>query len=516
MPYNKKKILIGCVLASMILMGLYAVIPIIIASNGGSITRTTDGMLFQDTFTSSTAWTPISGTWSVESQQYSASGSGALISVTASFTAQNFVLELEGKAQSGASNPEVGACFRYQDSSNFYLFTIFGWGNTKTALYKKIAGTYTELGSVSESGSIGVNYEIRIVVSGSSIKCYRDNAIKASAIDTSIPGPGKIGLYTWSSHIHFDNVKVYSNQLIAVGNLSPGQRVELYDSSGTLVTQSTVPGVGSQVQLDISTASSRPPYRLIKITDTGGTNYEYTTQSGTAYYDNIWGGDEFDYTPPGPDFTLSASPNRQSTYIPPTGEPTTYNAYYVITATSRGGFSGAVGLSVSGVPTGVTYSFIPSSSVTPTGSVVLYLTSSDAAPPGIYTLTVTGTGGGKTHLCTLTLQLESTITQIHAEAAQVIAGATSITVTVVYETDAAVPITNAKLRLTSPIGTTYTESSMTIYTRSTVKVETTTSYVHLKRFEFTFPSTPTTEEVWIVTVILPPDATSYEITVEVY
>ena len=516
MRYNRKKIIIGCLLASVIILGLYTIIPIIIATNGGSINRTTEGKLFEDTFASAASWTPISGTWNIESQQYSASGSGALIAVTTSFTAQNFVLEVDGIAQSGSSTPEIGVYFRYQNPDNFYWFTIFGWGNTKTVLLKRVAGASTQLVSVSESGTVGVSYKIRVVVSSSSIKCYRDNVLKASVTDTSITTAGKIALYTWGTHIHFDNLKVYRTELITVRQLSPGQRVELHDSAGTLVTQLTVSGGSSQVQLDISTRSSRPPYRLIKITDTAGTTYEYTTQSGTTYYDNIWGGDEFDYTPPGPDFTLSASPNQQSMYIPPIGEPTTYNAYYVITATSRGGFSDPVALSVSGVPSGVTYSFVPSSPITPTGSAVLYLTSSDTATSGIYTLTVTGTGGGKTHTCTLTLQLESTITQIHREAAQVIAGATAMTITVVYETDMAVPITDTKLRLTSPTGTIYTESSMIIYTRTIVNVETTTSYTHIKRFEFTFPSPPSSEEVWIITVILPPDATTYEISVEVY
>ena len=68
-----------------------------------------------------------------------------------------------------------------------------------------------------------------------------------------------------------------------------------------------------------------------------------------------------------------------------------------ITSTLTGGFSSAVALSASGLPSGVTASFSPASIAAPgSGTSTLTLTASSSAAPGTYAITVTGTGGGAT------------------------------------------------------------------------------------------------------------------------
>jgi len=91
--------------------------------------------------------------------------------------------------------------------------------------------------------------------------------------------------------------------------------------------------------------------------------------------------------PATPDFALSASPTSMSMVRGASGTST-------ITVTRTGGFTDAVSLSASGLPTGVTASF----SVNPVtgGSSVLTLSASSAATLGPVTITVTGTGGGLT------------------------------------------------------------------------------------------------------------------------
>jgi hypothetical protein len=97
-----------------------------------------------------------------------------------------------------------------------------------------------------------------------------------------------------------------------------------------------------------------------------------------------------------PDFSLSST---SATVIPgATGTAT-------VTIARTGSFSGAVALSASGLPSGVTASFSPSSA---TGtSSTLTLTATSAAPAGGYTVTVTGTSGSLTHSTTLTLLVTS-------------------------------------------------------------------------------------------------------------
>ncbi len=101
--------------------------------------------------------------------------------------------------------------------------------------------------------------------------------------------------------------------------------------------------------------------------------------------------------PSAPGFTIAASPT--SVMIAPGGTATT-----TITTTASGGFNNALSLSATGLPTGVTAAFSPTSIVAPgSGSSAVTLTATAAAPAGSYTVTVTGTGGGVTHTTTFTL-----------------------------------------------------------------------------------------------------------------
>jgi hypothetical protein len=72
--------------------------------------------------------------------------------------------------------------------------------------------------------------------------------------------------------------------------------------------------------------------------------------------------------------------------------------------TDCGGFTGSVTLAASGLPSGVTASFSPTSS---TKSSVLTLTASSTAPAGASTVTITGTSGSTTAKTTIALTIVS-------------------------------------------------------------------------------------------------------------
>jgi VCBS repeat-containing protein len=95
------------------------------------------------------------------------------------------------------------------------------------------------------------------------------------------------------------------------------------------------------------------------------------------------------------DFTVSTSPTSRTITA---GQSTTYT----VTVTISGGSTQSVSLSVSGLPTGATGSFNPSSA-NPTFTSTLTITTSPTTPAGTYTLTITGTGGGKSRNTSVTL-----------------------------------------------------------------------------------------------------------------
>jgi subtilase family serine protease len=100
----------------------------------------------------------------------------------------------------------------------------------------------------------------------------------------------------------------------------------------------------------------------------------------------------------GPNFSLSASPSSV-TLLQGAGGTST------ITVTPENGFTGNVSLSISGLPTGVTASFNPSSTA---GTSTLTLTSIATAAIGTVTVTVTGSSGALTNQISLTLTVNPT------------------------------------------------------------------------------------------------------------
>lgn len=105
-------------------------------------------------------------------------------------------------------------------------------------------------------------------------------------------------------------------------------------------------------------------------------------------------------TVPPPDFTITASPSSVTVVAGGT-------ARYTVTLAATNGFSGAVNLSVSGLPSGSTGSF----SVNPVNlpastSSTLTITTSATSKLGSSTLTLTGTSGGLTHTTTFILQVK--------------------------------------------------------------------------------------------------------------
>jgi subtilase family serine protease len=99
------------------------------------------------------------------------------------------------------------------------------------------------------------------------------------------------------------------------------------------------------------------------------------------------------------DFTVAASPGSQTSTVGGT-------AGYTVTTTAVGAFSSAIGLTVSGLPTGATATFSPQS-ITGAGSSTLAVATSATTPAGTYTLTVTGSSGSLVHAATVTLVVQS-------------------------------------------------------------------------------------------------------------
>jgi hypothetical protein len=128
------------------------------------------------------------------------------------------------------------------------------------------------------------------------------------------------------------------------------------------------------------------------------------------------------------DFSIAASPASQTVVA---GTGTTYS----VSEAGSGGFNGTVNFSVSGLPTGASASFNPTS-VVGSGSSTLTVNTATSTAAGAYTLTVTGASGSLSHSTTVTLVVnpapnpDFTITASPASRTVGTPGSTTYTVTI--------------------------------------------------------------------------------------
>ena len=184
----------------------------------------------------------------------------------------------------------------------------------------------------------------------------------------------------------------------------------LQGSSGSSTVTSTVSdGFDSAVALTVSGLPTgvTGTFSPTSITGSGSSTLSLTVASTTAagsYTITVTGTSSsltktttFTLTVTAPvtgGFSLSVSPTSGSLARGQSG-------YAVVTVTATGGFDSAVALSATGIPTGVTGSFSPTS-VTGSGTSDFTLTVSRSAPTGTHVITIKGTSGSVSETTTLT------------------------------------------------------------------------------------------------------------------
>lgn len=112
---------------------------------------------------------------------------------------RNGVWETNGSITAGITQaPDSGIVYRLIDVNNYYLLVVHdasasGTPNTLT-LYKNVAGTFTSLGSSAISFTRGTSHTFKLSVSGTSLTGYFDGISVITATDSSLSGPGWLGL----------------------------------------------------------------------------------------------------------------------------------------------------------------------------------------------------------------------------------------------------------------------------------------------------------------------------------
>jgi len=183
--------------------------------------------------------------------------------------------------------------FRMVDTLNYYTAKYGPYYGGLLNLQKNVggisSGVVPTLYGLPSSANTWYNLEVRAI--GSSLQVYFNHALKINATDTSLAS-GLTGLSlgiccSASNTWYVDNIKVFKSYQITVSNLQLGQKIELYDSTGSLKTLGTVAAGQTSVALDVS-ALSFPFTGYFKVYNSSGILL-LTSQT----YNDLWGGDTY-------------------------------------------------------------------------------------------------------------------------------------------------------------------------------------------------------------------------------
>src|SRR5258707_7360114 len=209
--------------------------------------------------------------------------------------------------------------------------------------------------------------------------------------ETLNPGANHVFLFDYSSTIYMTERTSTgaSSSYQSLGSGTLPYWVKLARSGNVFSMYSSADGV-TWLQLGASQTVSMAPNVYVGL----AVSSRSTSSLATATFDNVL---ITTAVAPQPTFSLSASPGSLTIVQGATGTST-------ITITPFNGFNSSVSLSASGLPSGVTASFNPSS--TPSTST-LTLTASSTATTGTVTVTVTSTSGSLTNSTTASLTVHA-------------------------------------------------------------------------------------------------------------
>lgn len=172
----------------------------------------TPNVLFSDDFNDGNmnGWTTFDGTWTT---------TGGVLSVNAgpgykaSVDSQNYAdFTLEAKITRSGASGDAGVIFRASDLSiggNAYDGYYFGIRSNEAVFGKAKAsdGSWYEWTPVSGTYSVGVEYTLKVVTSGTSIKAYVDDQLIFDLTDSDY-STGTYGVRTWQLDATFDDFQV--------------------------------------------------------------------------------------------------------------------------------------------------------------------------------------------------------------------------------------------------------------------------------------------------------------------
>ena len=217
---------------------------------------------------------------------------------------------------------------------------------------------------------------------------YNNNSIVIHTMTVGTPPPDYTISDTPSSQtVTAGNSATYTTSITALNSFTGTTTLSvsgLPAGATASFNPASITGSGSSTLTVVTASTIAAGTYTLAITGTSGTLSHSTTATLIV--------------PGPPDFGISATPSSQTVAQ---GNATTYTT----SISALNGFTGTAALSMSGLPTGATASFNPTS-VTGSGSSTLTVVTASTTPAGTYPLTITGVSGTLSHSAAVTLVVQ--------------------------------------------------------------------------------------------------------------
>ncbi|PFG42353.1 alpha-L-arabinofuranosidase [Isoptericola jiangsuensis] len=142
----------------------------------------TGDVLFSDTFSDASQWSPVAGSWAVTGGEYvqsSGTVNDARSIVTDAYGKDwsNYTLELDARKISGNEGFLVG--FAAGGANDYYWWNLGGWNNTRSVLQRASGGSANEVEALEGQRLVtGQDYHVKVVVEGRTIELYLDGELQ--------------------------------------------------------------------------------------------------------------------------------------------------------------------------------------------------------------------------------------------------------------------------------------------------------------------------------------------------
>lgn len=129
-------------------------------------------------------WSALQGTWGISTKQaYRTSTVDSDQAILASGLVNAKTTATLGVV---GANGEFGVTVRCDGANNHYLAIVINSGGTALALYKRVAGTYTQLGSNAAVANWTTGDTISVEAVGTTIRGFRNGVSVISQTDSSL------------------------------------------------------------------------------------------------------------------------------------------------------------------------------------------------------------------------------------------------------------------------------------------------------------------------------------------